>query len=534
MTSAAELLRQGRREEVWNKYCGFIDLDLERFMEIQQRLLLEQISLLSRCTLGKKLLGERIPLTVEEFREQVPLTQYRDYLPYLENTDVPPGVLPSEPKYWARTSGRSSEYGFKWAPYSEAMVRKVGEFVTASFLMASCSGRGDVKLSPGDVCLYTLAPAPYFTGGVIARGFEQELEPRFIPSLEEGDELTFEERIQRGFKLALKDGIDLFYGLSSVLVAIAEQFERGGGKFEFSPELLHPRLAYRVAKGLLKSKLHKRALLPKDLWDVKGIIAGGMDTAFFRDKIEKYWGVKPLEGYGGTEIGGIAIQAWNHKGMTFLPDCNFLEFIPGEEFFRSLDAPGYQPTTRLLNQVTPGIYELVVTNFHGNPFVRYRTGDLVEITALKDDEIQVNLPQMVFHARADGVLDVSGFTRLTEKSVWMAIEETGMPYEGWMIRKEYLQDKPMLHLYIESKNGFSAEEVGSLVHQNLKKMDSGYAELEVMLGVYPLQVTLLPKGAHQGYMNHQRAAGADLAHLKPPRINPSNEVIQLLIGENGS
>lgn len=533
MTTASELLRQGRREDVWRKYCGFIDLDLDKFMEIQQRLLKEQIGLLSKCTLGRQLLGNRASITVEEFRNNVPLTHYGDYLPYFEKPEVEPGVLPSEPQYWARTSGRSSEYGFKWAPYSEAMVRKVGEFVTASFLMASCSGRGDVKLSPGDVCLYTLAPAPYFTGGVIARGFEQELEPRFIPSLEEGDQMEFEERIKQGFKLALKDGIDLFYGLSSVLVAIAEQFERGSDSFEFSPQMLHPRLAFRVARALVRSKIYKRKMLPKDLWEVKGIIAGGMDTAFYRDKIEKYWGVKPLEGYGGTEIGGIAIQAWNHQGMTFLPDCNFLEFISEEDFYRSLDVPGYRPSTRLLSEIIPGIYELVVTNFHGNPFVRYRTGDLIEITAMRDEEIQINLPQMVFHARADGVLDVSGFTRLTEKSVWMAIEETGLPYEGWMIRKEYQQDKPVLHLYIESKNGYSADRVGSMVHQNLKNKDAGYAELEAMLGIYPLQVTLLPRGAYQGYMEHQRMAGADMAHLKPPRINPSNEVIHSLT-KNGS
>lgn len=49
MATAAELLRQGRRDEVWRKYCGFIDLSLEGFMEIQERLLMEQTDLLSKC-----------------------------------------------------------------------------------------------------------------------------------------------------------------------------------------------------------------------------------------------------------------------------------------------------------------------------------------------------------------------------------------------------------------------------------------------------------------------------------------------------
>lgn len=73
------------------------------------------------------------------------------------------------------------------------MVKKIGEFSVASFLMASCSGRGDVRLKPGDVCLYTLAPPPYFTSS-IAHGFSEELNPVFIPPLEEGDKMEFRER----------------------------------------------------------------------------------------------------------------------------------------------------------------------------------------------------------------------------------------------------------------------------------------------------------------------------------------------------
>jgi hypothetical protein len=530
MATAAEMISQGMREEVWRKYCGFLDLSMNRFMEIQERLLMEQIDLLSCCKLGQDFLGEHVPRSVEDFRAQVPLTTHTDYLPYfLRNPSVEPGVLPSEPVAWARTSGRSSEYGFKWAPYSQEMVQKVGEFVVTSFLLASCSHRGDVRLEPGDVTLYTLAPAPYFTGGVIARGFEQELKPMFIPSLEQGDQMDFETRIKEGFRLGMKHGIDLFYGLSSVLVAIGEQFENGSDNRKMSRDMLHPQIIARYIKGLVKSKLQNRPLLPKDLWHVKGIIAGGMDTAFYRDKIEAYWGVKPLEGYGGTEVGGVAVQTWDHKAMTFLPDCNFLEFIPEEDFYRNAEDPGFLPSTRTLNEVTPGIYELVVTNFHGNAFIRYRTGDFIEIISLRDETQNIAIPQMVFHARVDGIIDISGFTRLTEKSVYKAIQESGVASVGWTVRKEYLQDKPIIHLYLESSNGYKAEEIGQVIHSRLKEEDNGYADMESMLGVYPLQVTMLPHGAFRKFMDIKRLAGADLAHLKPPRVNPKDEVIELLM-----
>src|SRR4030066_2221286 len=104
MTSAVDLLRQGRKQELWQMCCGFLSLSLEQFMAIQKRLLLEQIELLKNSELGRKLMGGAMPETVEEFREQVPLTTYADYLPELvqKNEDV----LPTKPGMWVHTVGR--------------------------------------------------------------------------------------------------------------------------------------------------------------------------------------------------------------------------------------------------------------------------------------------------------------------------------------------------------------------------------------------------------------------------------------------
>jgi hypothetical protein len=492
---------------------------------------MEQVNLLSHCELGQKLLGGAAPRSVEEFRAQVPFTTYDDYLPYLDSQTDREGVFPGKPYIWARTSGRSQEHTCKWAPYTRAMVTKVGEFAVATFIMASCTGRGDVRLEEDDRCLYTLAPPPYYTGAVIARGLAQEMNPRFMPSLEEGDKMEFEERIREGFKIAMRDGIDLFYGLSSILLAIGERFERGSSSSKFSLDMLHPALLYRAVKGMIRSKLNGRPMQPRDLWKIKGIIAGGMDTAFYRDRIERLWGKRPLEGYGGTELGGVAIQAWNRKGMTFLPDCCFWEFIPEVDFYRSQDEPGFTPRALRFDEVTPGVYELVATNFHGNVFTRYRTGDLVEIVSLNDPEIRVNTPQMVFYARADGVIDIAGFTRLTEKAVWQALEEAQVPYRDWAMRKEYHDEGPMLHLYLELKQECADDDIRQGVHERLMEKDPGYADFQDLLGYHPLRVTILPEGSFARYTEERRRAGADLAHMKPRRINPNDEVIARLLRE---
>ena len=49
-------LKARSREDVWNEYCGFLDLSMDEFVQIQNRLMEEQIALWSRSPLGKKIL----------------------------------------------------------------------------------------------------------------------------------------------------------------------------------------------------------------------------------------------------------------------------------------------------------------------------------------------------------------------------------------------------------------------------------------------------------------------------------------------
>jgi len=46
-----------------------------------------------------------------------------------------------------------------------------------------------------------------------------------------------------------------------------------------------------------------------------------------------------------------------------------------------------------------------------------------------------------------------------------------------------------------------------------------------------VEANLLPQGAFANYTAHRRAEGADLAHLKPPHINPSEKVLSLLLAK---
>ncbi len=48
---------------------------------------------------------------------------------------------------------------------------------------------------------------------------------------------------------------------------------------------------------------------------------------------------------------------------------------------------------------------------------------------------------------------------------------------------------------------------------------------------FKVKATVLPHGAFATYTSQRQAEGADLAHLKPPHVNPSDKVLALLLGK---
>ena len=433
MPKAVELLRQGRNEELWQMCCGFIGLSLGQFMAIQKRLLLEQIELLNRCALGKKIMRGAKPETLEEFRQQVPLTTYADYCPEL--LEKGEGILPVKPALWVHSSGRSGEYPCKWVPITPAYSHELSVIMYGIGNLSNCKEWGDTSQLPEHPKLvYTVAPRPYMSGAM-ASMLEQQTPVDYLPALEEAEGLSFEERVKLGFKQALSQGLDYFFGLSMVLVVVGNKFSESSDKVDIRPWLSQPKALFRLIKGIAKSKLARRPMLPKDLWSVKGIMSSGLDSWVYRDRIKELWGRYPLDVYAGTEGGIIATQTWDYGGMTFIPQLNFLELIPEKEHFKGQLDRSYQPKTVLLDEVrAEENYEIVITNFHGGAMVRYRVGDMIRITSLRNEKLGIATPQMVFERRADDLLDFV-FIRLTEKTIWQAIENTGIPYEDWTVYK---------------------------------------------------------------------------------------------------
>jgi hypothetical protein len=529
MMKKDKLFETGDQERIWQKYCGFLDLSLQEFMEIQEQLLMEQIELVYDSPLAKKFMPRK-PKDIDEFRRLVPLTTYDDYADYLSEKNE--DVLAVKPHSWTCTSGRGGIR--KWVPYTERAIERFGVFCVALMILACTTNKGEVNVRNGVRVLHNLPPPPYLTG-IMSPLLAQQLDACVIPPLDKYQNEDFETRIQAGFQMALRTGVDILSSLTSVLIKLSERFTESSGQLKLSRRMLHPQIMLRLIRAWLRSKREGRTLLPKDLWPLKGLICYGMDTDIYRERLKYYWGKEPLETYASTEFGLIATHAWNRKTMTLVPSSCFLEFAPEEEWLKSRENEDYQPATVLLDEVKPGKrYEVILTSFYGMPFIRYRIGDLIKIVALEDEESGIKLPQIVFGSRASDLIDIAGFPRLDEKTIWQAIANTGIRFEDWSARKEYEQNEPNMRLYIELKQEMDGKELERLIHQELVALNPDYRDLESMLGIRPLRVTLLPAGSFQQYYEKRKASGADLAHLKPPHINASDTIIQDLLTQTKS
>lgn len=497
-----EKLKKLPAKEIWDEYCGFLDLSIEEYMDIQYRLLREQIDCYSRCGLGQKIMHGAVISSVEEFRKKVPLTTYEDYAEILLNKKVE--MLPGEPVVWLETTWESGSRPVKLAPYTREMLDVYTTNILAAMILSTSEERGKFKVSSGDRALYGLAQLPYATG-LFPMLIAPEMDIRFMPPLKEAKDLSFSQQNKKGFSLALSHGMDQFFGMSSVVYTITQNFEKFASSGSANLKNLvkiRPKMLYRILKAKYISARDKRPISPKDLFDLKGFVCVGTDTALFKEELAKAWGKRPLEIHGGTEPSCLGTETWSRNGLVFFPDNGFYEFIPKEEMLKNEADPSYVPKTYLMNEVVPNQeYEIVLTLFKGGAFMRYRPGDMYRCLCTFCERDGVMLPQFEYVDRVPWVIDIAGFTRITENSIRTVLEMSRLPVGDWFALKEYDGDKrSFVHFYVEvladvPEASFLNEQIiRDHFSVYFRHYDHDYQDLKRLLGVEPLAVTILPSG----------------------------------------
>ena len=516
-----EKLHQYSKEEIWEEYCGFLTLSPEEFMGIQKRLLAEQLEAWTSSALGQNILKGKTPRTMEEFRTMVPLTTYDDYAPTLLSKQTK--ALPGEPVLWVRTTWEGGVHPIKVAPYTKGMLDTFKHNVMSCLILATSRKKGEFDVSVTDHMLYALAPLPYVTG-LLPLLFKDEIDIEFLPAAKEAVNMTFKERNIQGFKLGMKKGIEYFFGLGSVLYYVSQSVSsmKSTSHKSLKERLLsaspHMTLRYMMAKK--KCQKENRELLPKDLFQLKGFMCAGTDNRCYKADLEKMWGVTPMEIFAGTEPTCIGCETWSREGVYFFPDACFYEFIPEDEMNKNMENPDYQPRTILWDEVVPGgIYEIVLTVFKGGAFARYRVGDVFRCTGIGSQLENNSIPRFQYIDRVPQVIDIAGFTRITERSINQAVELSRLPIEAWTAKKEFTENnRPYLHLYVElQRNSLINSAISIRILQDqlgiyFRYLDQDYEDLKKILGVDPLKITMMKCGTFAAY---ERKFGAPIRKMNP-------------------
>ena len=497
-------------EQVWDDYCSFLDMSIEDYMLVQKRLLMEQVDLLSKCPLGKRLFQGNVPKTVEEFREKVPLTTFEDYDDILLTKQE--DMLPAKPAIWLKTTWEGGTAPAKYAPYSDSMLEAYKNNILAAALLATSTKRGQFNFKRQSKVLYGLAPLPYATG-LFPYLISPEISLHFMPSLKEAKKLSFSKQSTVGFQQAIASGLDLFFGMSSIIYGISRNFnisssKSGGLKSIFK---MKPVMLYRLLKALYKSKRDGTPVYPKDLFNLTGFVCAGTDSALFKDDLERFWGIRPLEICGGTEGSCMGTETWSKDGLVFFPDACFYEFIPEEDMYRNLADPSYVPRTYLMNELNANeCYELVLTVLKGGAFARYRIGDIYRCVRVKNVSDKLDIPQFSYVDRVPTIIDIMGFTRITEQEINHIIGMSRIAVSDYIALKEYEEDyHSFLHMYIEldtqeiEKRAVSVQLLRDQLSACFCHYDTDFSDLKKLLGVDPLKITLLPTGSIKKYNAHR-------------------------------
>ncbi|HSW57555.1 MAG TPA: GH3 auxin-responsive promoter family protein [Dehalococcoidales bacterium] len=388
------LLTEGRHEQAWKKYCGFLDFSISEFTTLQNHLLEEQIKLISRAFLKRWFGCDYKPENVDDFRRIIPLTSFSDYpSPGQDSDSIPSG---EKPLFWLESMDKSGR--MTCTPFTNSNFQFLADDVITALVLSSAGRRGNVRLKPSDRILVCLKLK--VISDTISIALHQRLGCNNLTVPMDTFHFENDYGLNRFMETSFKHGLDYVIASSETLAWLGENsgFKT---KSKWRSGLNINRIGHFVKTWLIKRFLHRPALA-KDFWKTKGLVCCCNRLTNYRERIRKTWGVVPMEVYYTPETGLIGMQSWNKKDFTLLPYRNYFEFIPISELAREAIDEDYQPATVLMNELKQGeVYELVVSSFHGGPLLRYRPGDYLKVTALEDIESGIKLPQFALHSKPE-------------------------------------------------------------------------------------------------------------------------------------
>ncbi|MBI4338852.1 MAG: GH3 auxin-responsive promoter family protein [Chloroflexi bacterium] len=472
-----EAIDPGERRH-WREYCSIIQSPLGQFLDVQNTLLSEQLSQLAAGQWTSIFPSKRPFKSIQEFRRVAPLHEWRDYLDVLRPETYNTGG--EEVQCWVQTSWCHGTW--KQVPWTRRFFDAQCRHTIAALMMSVARREGEVRLNK-DFRVLPLLPGTPFASAWLGQAVTQRGVVNSYLEEQNDDSATMPQRMQAGIQRSLRTGVDCVVGMASTLLMARREFQRMTANTHFPSFAASFGIPSAVRRELLKLSGFRNShpLEPGSLLSPKSVITWGADTTFLTPALEAQWGGRVLQLYASSEAGILAMQDWRRRGLIFLPTSAFLEFRPE-------DAEPEAGSLLLLDQLEEGgCYEPVLTSFYGMPFLRLRQGDLLRVVRHNEHGV----PEFEFVSRADDVIDIGSIARIDRPTLAEALASVGVENGQWEAKKEYLDGRPMLCLYVADHAGREGE-LQRRVHHALGKIDPHYREAAFTLRYPPLRVVTLP------------------------------------------
>ncbi|GAB3029203.1 GH3 auxin-responsive promoter family protein [Spirosoma pulveris] len=438
--------------------------------------------------------------TVQEFRQAVPVRDYEDLKPYIEQilaggSDV---LWRGKPLYFAKTSGTTS--GTKYIPIThdsipnhinsarDALLNYINETGNSAFLdkkLIFLSGSPELTQKAG-INIGRLS-------GIANHHVPAYLRTNQLPSYETNVIEDWETKLERIIDETITQPMSLISGIPPWVQMYFDRIQQRTGK------------------------------LIKDVFpDFSVFVYGGVNFEPYRAKLFESIGkrIDSIETYPASE-GFIAFQdSQTEEGLLLLADSGiFFEFIATDEYFTE------NPRRLTIEEVELGKnYAVIINNNAG--LWGYSLGDTVKFVSREPYRLLVTgrikhfISAFGEHVIGEEVEKALQFamqkhpeTEVVEFTVApMVSPNEGLPYHEWLVEFATPPHDP---------TAFARD-----VDNRLTELNVYYDDLITGSILQPLKLTSLPRGAFQQYMKSQGKLGGQ---NKVPRLANDRKLAEGLV-----
>jgi len=238
---------------------------------------------------------------------------------------------------------------------------------------------------------------------------------------------------------------------------------------------------------------------------LKAFVTSDITAEPLKERIKEFIGDYPRSIYGSTETMMCTIPSVGHPGGFFF-DWRVIhpQFVPIEEAQDTYsDTVTEAPDIVDMMDVEIGKrYQLIATPYY-NDITRYIIPDNFECVSKGDDLLGSNIPVFKYYSRSDKLMVLHNFTRINEQEIVSVLEEAKIPFVDFTARKERMNTKEHLVIYLELSADMLVDEVRNLVHEAFMDFDKDYRDLSDFMEYTPLKLVFLRKGTFRKYLQNK-------------------------------